>query len=169
MSPRRRLNPGMVLFLVLLVLLLGMKAWVVGLTEIKGSSMAPRLVDSTTCLVLRVGKISVLGLELGSSTAKLGDIVIAEHPSARGRVVKEVAALAGFPAPEGDWQKRLRLSRDVRGKRLSLPGLDCLKGQCLVAPKHLFLLSAQSAQSSDSRHFGAVPESSVVGRVGFCF
>jgi signal peptidase I len=163
------MNPGMVLFFVLLALLLGVKASVVGLTTIKGSSMAPRLEDGSTCLLLRVGEISVLGLNFGYWPTRAGDTVVAEHPNLKGRVIKVAAALGGNEAPNGPWQKRLKLSRKVSGKALGLPGLDCSKTGCVVELGHVFLLSESLEGSNDSRHFGAVPKSSVVGRVGFCF
>ena len=75
-----------------------------------------------------------------------GDVIVLRDPEDRRRLLlKRVAALAGEPVPVAP-----------------VPGDDSD-----VPPLHLYVLSDQRSGTRDSRRFGAVPLSAIVGRVWF--
>ena len=169
-QPDRKGPPlGFWIFLVLLRTLILSKILVIGLVEVRGQSMDPLTASGSTCLVRRVGPVSAVGLELGSLDVAVDDIVVAQVSGRKRHVIKRVAALAGEPLSPAPWLDRLKLTRNAAGQRASLPGVDCALDGCQVEEGFAFLMSEQLKGSTDSRHFGAVRVSDILGRTTVCW
>lgn len=113
----------------------------VALIRVTGSSMAPAFADGDRLLVRRTGRV------------RHGDAVVFRNPfpSAAGDeplawLVKRVSALPGDPVPPD--------VRDVVGAP-----------EGAVVPPGSLVVRGDAARTQDSRHFGYVPESSLLGVV----
>ncbi len=169
-QPARNGPPlGFWIFLVLLSTLILSKVFVVGLVEVRGQSMDPLIASGSTCLVLKVGAVSVAGFELGALNVGAGDVVVAEVSGRQRHVIKRVAAIAGEKLSTAPWLDRLKLTKNAAGQRVSLLGVDCAQDGCRVEKGFAFLLSEQLKGSTDSRHFGAVQVADILGRTAVCW
>eukprot|EP00815_Leptocylindrus_aporus_P001572 CAMPEP_0116054554 /NCGR_PEP_ID=MMETSP0322-20121206/2871_1 /TAXON_ID=163516 /ORGANISM="Leptocylindrus danicus var. apora, Strain B651" /LENGTH=296 /DNA_ID=CAMNT_0003537969 /DNA_START=354 /DNA_END=1244 /DNA_ORIENTATION=- len=86
-----------------------------------------------------------------TSGIKVGDVVVSRHPHNDGTICKRVVALPG---------DRVELHpkyRPIRNKR---------KSDLIVVPDgHIWLEGDNTRNSNDSRHYGSVPASLIVGKV----
>ena len=172
-AQRRRLPLGFWLFIFLIGCLLSVRLFVVGLVEVRGQSMEPTIAAGSTCLVLKTGPIQLLGFPIMDRPLRVDDLVVARinsHSEGNSsQVIKRVAAVAGQVLEPALWLKRLRVTKTTRGKPVELRGVTCSADACRVEPGHVFLLSDELKGSRDSRQFGALHETDMVGRIGGCF
>jgi len=128
-------------------------------TELKvGSSMKPTLVPGDRVLVRKSKKY----------VPKRGDVVVFKQPDKSDNpFIKRVAALSGETIEIKD--KMLY----INGQKVQLPAIENIeylpgKFGCeepyKVPENSLFLLGDNTANSNDSRHFGAVPRSDLIGK-----
>lgn len=121
--------------LVLLLIVVAINAFAVTVFTVAGHSMDPTLKPGEFLIINR--------LAYTRAQPKVGDIVIADFGNERTgiRLVKRITALANQPAIMAD------------GKRI------------MVKPGQLFLEGDNRTESTDSRTYGPVLESQIVGQV----
>ncbi|MFI1584581.1 signal peptidase I [Embleya sp. NPDC020630] len=112
------------------------------LVRVTGTSMAPTFADGERLLVDRAGAV------------RRGDVVVFRNPTAAlgadrdpRWLVKRVAALPGDPVP-AEVRDAVRAANDA------------------VVPAGSLVVRGDAPRSHDSRHFGYVPASTVLGVVG---
>src|SRR5205085_5281562 len=99
-----------------------------------------------------------------ASWVQRGDIVVVSFPiGSAHRAIKRVVGLPGDQIAIRQW------SLTIAGQTIHLagtPGIGATLPRLETVPAGaLFLLGANAANSIDSRHFGAVPQTEVFGRV----
>ena len=157
-APRRRLGPVLILGLLLLVLLVPGRLLVAETFEIPSSSMVPTLQPGEHVLADK------LAYRFGDPHR--GDLVVFHSPRTGEVLLKRVVALPGDKVGIED------SALVVNGRRLSEP---YVKDAALIdgeyfGPIHVpqgsvFVLGDRRSDSVDSRVFGPVPESALIGRV----
>ena len=126
------------------VTFLMLRFFVLDLVVVRGRSMEPLLRSGQVVVVLRLA----YGLRPAGSPRYLlkwgfpqrGEVLIVSPPRTRALAIKWCAAVAGDPMPPG------------------------VSGAARVPEDHIIVLGLNSRDSIDSRHFGPLPLSSVVGR-----
>lgn len=153
---RRRPRIGALIAGLVLVALAG-RAFVAEPFSIPSDSMAPTLVAGDHVLVSKLP-------EAGTTPAR-GDLVVFEAPGSGEIVLKRVVALSGEEVGIEDG----RLVVDGKIRRESYADPDDIDGvyfgPVVVERGAFFVLGDNRLDSVDSREFGAVPESAVIGRV----
>jgi conjugative transfer signal peptidase TraF len=134
------------------------------------SSIPPGIYRTTSDAVTRGAiVIACLPAEASAFAAARGFVPRGRCPDGRSPIGKTVAALPGDSVQidsagvsvNGHLIPNSRpLRHDSRGRPLPR-----LVGAYIVPPHEVWLVSSYSARSYDSRYFGGVPESLVVGRV----
>jgi signal peptidase I len=124
------------------------------LARVNGHSMEPTFRPGQWLLVRR--------LNWPSPTLQVGEVIVFQKEGEW--LVKRVAALPGRRPPEDNqialW--RARLAAEGRVLRLSGP---LAVSERPVPRGHLWVLGDNAAVSDDSRAFGPIPHTSVIGRV----
>jgi signal peptidase I len=164
--PRSRFRPYMGWVLTIIVALListGTRAYAVQSYSIPSASMTPTLMPGDRILVDKL-----------SSTIHRGDIVVFKNPPADTpgppTLVKRVIGLPGETIFSSGNQVL------INGKPLAEPWLPKLVGECTetgenfkapvhIAPDHYFVMGDCRGDSDDSRFWGTVPASYIVGKV----
>jgi signal peptidase I len=126
------------------VAFLALRFLVLDLVVVRGHSMEPLLRSGQVVVVFRLA----YGLRPAGSPHYLvkwgfpqrGEIVIVRPPRTPAASIKWCAAVAGDPMPPG------------------------VSGAARVPEDHIVVLGLNSRDSIDSRHFGPLPLSSVIGR-----
>ena len=85
----------------------------------------------------------------------VGDVVVVQHPDRVGTVCKRVLGLPGDTVTKPSYRAKRQASR-LRRRR---------SGMVLVPDGHIWVEGDNPWNSSDSRNYGPVPASSIVGRV----
>lgn len=143
-----------------LLLILGLSA-----VRVHGVSMEPVLQDRQTIFVNRLA----YGLHLPSSLGYLlswgaprgGEVIMFEHPESGYLSVKRSVLGPGDSIRlSGD-----RLFADNRSWRVTPRAASQLAGKSEIPAGYVFVVGENSSESSDSRDFGLVPISKVLGRV----
>ena len=151
-------HPAVRLTLQIVVLVAIGMAFFLRVPQVTGPSMLPRVQPGEIVL------INTLAYRLGPIAR--GDVVALEHdePAAQ-TFLKRVVALPG---------ERVRLGAGVLyvdGRRIAEPYVsfpDTRSVAPIVVPPHdLYVLGDNRAQSEDSRDWGPVPESAVIGKALF--
>jgi signal peptidase I len=166
---RRHLIQFVVVLGVIVLVAAALRAWVVEPYTVSSSSMAPTLRAGTEVLVMRPGLLA--------GPIERGDIVVVDKPAGvtcnpggdrSDRLVERVIAVPG----ETIGSVRGRIFID--GHRFEEPGwYDARYGETgpvdiaatKVPPKSYFVMGDNRHDGCDSRAFGAIPQSSVVGKV----
>lgn len=91
-----------------------------------------------------------------------GDVVVFHHPAGSALTVKRVVAIPGDLVEWRDGQ--LRVSGRVLPEPYATAGGSMHLPPQLVPAGHLFVLGDNRSDSWDSRHWGPLPDSLVVGR-----
>jgi signal peptidase I len=91
-----------------------------------------------------------------------GDVVVFHHPAGRDLTVKRIVGIPGdlVESREG----RVRVSGRVLSEPYATDGGSMHIAPQLVPAGHLFVLGDNREDSWDSRHWGPLPDSLVVGR-----
>ena len=155
---RRGIEIG-ILVVVLLVGALGMKSFVVTTYQVPSESMAPTLQVGERFLVNR--------LALTLEAAQSGDVVVFNRPPDADVIdevlVKRVVAIEGQVVEAR--QGRLIVDGDEIAEPYLPPAETTVDfGPVTVPAEHVFVLGDNRAASIDSRVFGPIPESLLVGR-----
>lgn len=142
---------------ILLLVAIGM-AFFLRIPQVTGPSMLPRVQPGEVVL------INTLAYRLGPIGR--GDVVALEHDEPEAQTfLKRVVALPG----ERVWLDGGALYVD--GRRIAEPYVsfpDTRSVAPVVVPPHaLYVLGDNRAQSEDSREWGPVPESAVIGKAVF--
>jgi signal peptidase I len=162
---RGRFRPLLGWIIVIAVALLfstGTRAYAVQSYSIPSSSMTPTLMPGDRILVDKL-----------SSTIHRGDIVVFKDPPAdRGGPPTLVKRVIGLP---GETISSVGTTVLINGKPLAEPWLPRLVGECTevsehipttkIAPGHYFMMGDCRGDSDDSRYWGTVPASYIVGKV----
>ena len=162
---RRRFRPLMGWIITIVVALListGTRAYAVQSYSIPSSSMTPTLMPGDRILVDKL-----------SSTIHRGDIVVFKDPPAdRGGPPTLVNHVIGLP---GETISSVGATVLIDGKPLAEPWLPRLVGECTEASEHIpttkiaqdhyFMMGDCRGDSDDSRYWGTVPASYIVGKV----
>ena len=139
--------------------ILGIKACVAEPVKIHSNSMTPTLHDGD---VIAVDKMSFRWRD-----PHRGEIVVAHSPDTDALIVKRVVAVAGDAV--GIYDGRLQLNGVFPDEPYA--NNDRMEGSFYgpvdVPHGYVFLLGDNRFESSDSRHFGFVPVSSITGRLAF--
>ena len=167
------------------LIVLALKAWVVNPYRIPSSSMEPTL----HCARPAVGCEAAGGLLSGSDRVlanrfiyhfrdpKRGEIIVFKTPpeakircGAGGVFVKRLIGLPGDVVSERDGFVY------INGKRLNEPYIkpdrrdhEPARSWPRIAPGHYFFMGDNRAQSCDSRVWGTVPRSNLIGEVFFVY
>jgi signal peptidase I len=164
-AKRRRFRPLMGWIITIVVALListGTRAYAVQSYFIPSASMTPTLMPGDRILVDKL-----------SSTIHRGDIVVFKNPPAdRGGPPTLVKRVVGLP---GETISSVGATVLINGKPLAEPWLPRLVGECTeasehiatttIAPGHYFMMGDCRGDSDDSRYWGTVPASNIVGKV----
>jgi signal peptidase I len=162
---RGRFRPLMGWIITIVVALLvstGTRAYAVQSYFIPTPSMTPTLMPHDHILVDKL-----------SSTIHRGDIVVFKNPPAdSGGPPTLVKRVIGLP---GETISSVGTTVLINGKPLAEPWLPRLVGQCAeasehipttkIAPGHYFMMGDCRGDSDDSRYWGTVPASYIVGKV----
>jgi signal peptidase I len=145
---------------------LAVRAWAVYPARVTSGSMAPTLVRGDWIVVHKL-------VARDRETVRRSQIVLFRFPfGSSDRAVKRVVALAGDSVEIGKRYVRVNghtirtaggpdVARAPDGKEKPLPLRE------RVPAGHVFLLGDNAGASIDSRSFGSVPDSELVGRVWF--
>jgi signal peptidase I len=162
---RGRMRPVMGWIITIVVALListGTRAYAVQSYFIPTPSMTPTLMPGDRILVNKL-----------SSTIHVGDIVVFKNPPLdRGGPPTLVKRVIGLPGQRISSEGATVL---INGKPLPEPWLPNLVGQCAEASEHIppqtipaghyFMMGDCRGDSDDSRYWGTVPVSYIVGKV----
>ena len=150
----RRALPGLGVLLVCLVLTSITGLLPVWVTHVDSDSMAPTLADGDAVLV-----------ERWAGPAHRGDVVAVHDPVGEGLLTKRAVAVEGDAVELSDGVLL------VNGEEVCVPSVDPARldgvwfGPVTVPAGELFLLGDNRGRSIDSRHFGSVATSEVIGLV----
>jgi signal peptidase I len=162
---RRRFRPliGWIITIVVALLIsTGTRAYAVQSYSIPSASMTPTLMPGDRILVDKL-----------AGTIHRGDIVVFKNPPAdRGGPPTLVKRVIGLP---GETISSVGATVLINGKPLAEPWLPPLAGICTeasehisttkIAPGHYFMMGDCRGDSDDSRYWGTVPASNIVGKV----
>ena len=163
MHPRVRGILGWVVFLAVVVLVsTGTRAYAVQTYFVPTPSMTPTLMPGDRIIVNKL-----------SSTVHRGDIVVFHDPPAdKGGPAVLVKRVVGLP---GETISSVGSTVLINGKPLAEPWLPPLTGICTepaenikrtkIAPGHYFMMGDCRGDSGDSRYWGTLPASNVIGKV----
>jgi signal peptidase I len=163
---RRRVIQSLIALAVVALVAVLLRASVVEPFSVSSSAMAPTLRAGTEVLVL---KSSLLRGSIGT-----GDIVVAHQPAAANCAGNSGDLVERVIAGPGQTVRSAGGHVFVDGRRLHETGwFDPAHGELgsrkiaptKVAPGRYFLMGDNRASTCDSRRFGSIPESSVVGKV----
>jgi signal peptidase I len=164
--PRSKFRPlvgWIVTIAVALLISIGTRAYAVQSYFVPTPSMTPTLQPGDRILVDKL-----------NSTIRRGDIVVFHNPPAdRGGPPTLVKRVIGLP---GETISSLGATILINGKPLAEPWLPRLEGLCkevsehinppvTIAPDHYFVMGDCRGDSDDSRYWGTVPGSNIVGKV----
>jgi signal peptidase I len=158
----RPLMGWVITIVVALFISFGARAFVVQSYSIPSASMTPTLIPGDRILVDKL-----------SSTVHRGDIVVFKDPPAdRGGPPTLVKRVIGLP---GETISSVGATVLINGKPLAEPWLPPLTGLCAEASEHIpttkiaaghyFMMGDCRGDSDDSRYWGTVPASYIVGKV----
>ena len=157
-APRRRLGPALVIGLLALVVLVPGRLLVAETFEIPSGSMVPTLQPGEHVLADK------LAYRFGDP--QRGDLVVFHAPRTGEVLLKRVVALPGDKVGIED------SALVVNGRRISEPYVKDAAlidgeyfGPIRVPSASVFVLGDRRSDSVDSRVFGPVPESALIGRV----
>jgi signal peptidase I len=160
---RRRSIIGWLVFVVVVVLVsTAARAYAFESYFVPTPSMTPTLMPGDRIMVDKL-----------ASTIHRGDIVVFHNvPADRGGPPTLVKRVVGLP---GETISSTGATVLIDGKRLGEPWLPTLTGICTeqgehikatrIAPDHYFMMGDCRGDSEDSRYFGTVPLSHIVGKV----
>jgi len=163
MHPHLRTVIGWVIFVVAVVLIsTGARAYAIQTYFVPTPSMTPTLMPGDRILVNKL-----------SSTIHRGDIVVFHDvPADRGGPPVLVKRVIGLP---GETISSAGNTVLIDGKPLTEPWLPVLTGACAesdehikattIAPGHYFMMGDCRGDSGDSRYWGTVPNSNIIGKV----
>jgi len=163
MSRRMRSILGWVVFIAVVVLVsTGARAYAVQTYFVPTPSMTPTLIPGDRIVVDKL-----------SSTIHRGDIVVFHDvPADQGGPAVLVKRVIGLP---GETISSVGSTVLIDGKPLPEPWLVALKGICSegdehikstrIAPDHYFMMGDCRGDSGDSRYWGTVPRSYIIGKV----
>jgi signal peptidase I len=154
----RRRATGLIVFLVPFLLLFGGRALVAEPFAVPSDSMAPT--------VQRGDQVVANKLAYRLGAPRIGDVVVFHDPrGGREVLLKRVVALAGQRVEIRDGV----LFVDGRPRHEAYVDHDLVDGfffgPARVAPDGVFVLGDNRGDSADSREFGSVPRSDLIGRV----
>lgn len=120
------------------------------MARVRGESMTPTYYDGQWLLVRR--------MDWPAPPLQDGDVIV--FRLGRDLLVKRIAAVPGQPMPDAEpyWPRR------PWGDHLGQAGAE-LAGPPVVPTGYLYVLGDNAAVSDDSRSFGPVPMTAVLGRV----
>ncbi len=154
---------GWVVFVVVVLLIsAGTRAYALESYFVPSPSMTPTLMPGDRILVNKL-----------ASTIHRGDIVVFHNvPADKGGPPTLVKRVVGLP---GETISSVGSTVLIDGKPLAEPWLPPLTGDCTeqgehitptkIAPGHYFMMGDCRGDSEDSRYFGTVPDSNIVGKV----
>ena len=160
---RRRSVLGWVVFVVVILLIsTGTRAYALESYFVPSTSMTPTLMPGDRILVDKL-----------ASTIHRGDIVVFHDvPADKGGPPTLVKRVIGLP---GETISSVGSTVLIDGRPLAEPWLPPLAGECTepsehitptkIAPDHYFMMGDCRGDSEDSRYFGTVPDSNIVGKV----
>ncbi len=163
MSRRARSVLGWVVFVaVVLIVSTAARAYAVQTYFVPTPSMTPTLMPGDRIVVDKL-----------ASTIRRGDIVVFHNvPADQGGPAVLVKRVIGLPGEKISSTGNTVL---INGNPLSEPWLPALKGDCsqttqhikaqTVAASHYFVMGDCRGDSDDSRYWGTVPRSSIIGKV----
>ncbi len=157
---RRWITEMAVLVLSALLIVFAVKLWIVEPLVVTATSMYPTLQEGE--------RIVVDKLAYTSDGPEVGDIVVLIDPEGGGRrLVKRVVASGGQRLGNVDGilaidaqQTEMAVAPDLPG-----PNLEYLNYPLELSSDELFVVGDNSAHSRDSRAFGPVRRTAVIGRV----
>ncbi len=137
-------------------------------TRVYGQSMEPNLHTDQRLIVEKLSYNSYLRQYLGFDGPQQGDVVVIRMPDQNNELlIKRVIGLPGDQIEIHDGRVF------VNGEMLNEPYLTTATagsfGPTTVPPLHIFVLGDNRAFSNDSRSFGTVPLSDVIGRAWFSY
>jgi signal peptidase I len=158
----RHLIGWIMTIVVALLISTGTRAYAVQSYSIPSSSMTPTLMPGDRILVDKL-----------SSTIHRGDIVVFKNPPGdSGGPPTLVKRVIGLP---GETISSVGTTVLINGRPLAEPWLPRLAGICTeasehipttkIAPDHYFMMGDCRGDSDDSRYWGTVPASDIVGKV----
>jgi signal peptidase I len=161
-SRRRTVLSWVITIVVALLISTGTRAYAVQSYFVPSPSMSPTLLPGDRILVDKL-----------SGTIHRGDIVVFPNPPAdRGGPPTLVKRVIGLP---GETISSVGNKVLINGKVLAEPWLPPLTGECAepsehitptkIAPGHYFVMGDCRGDSDDSRYWGTIPGSTVVGKV----
>jgi signal peptidase I len=154
---------GWVVFVVVVLLIsTGTRAYALESYFVPSTSMSPTLMPGDRIMVNKL-----------ASTIHRGDIVVFHAvPADKGGPPTLVKRVIGLP---GETISSVGGTVLIDGKPLAQPWLPVLAGECTeqsenikptkIAPDHYFVMGDCRGDSDDSRYFGTVPDSNIVGKV----
>jgi signal peptidase I len=163
MSPRMRSLIGWVVFVAVVVLVsTAARAYAIQTYFVPTTSMTPTLMPGDRIVVNKL-----------SSTVHRGDIVVFhDPPTDHGGPAVLVKRVIGLPGETISSQGNTVL---IDGKPLAEPWLVTLQGQCLessqhivstkIPPDHYFMMGDCRGDSEDSRYWGTLAGSYMIGKV----
>jgi len=163
MSPRARSVLGWVVFVAAVLLIsTAARAYAVQTYFVPSASMTPTLMPGDRIVVDKL-----------ASTIHRGDIVVFHNvPADQGGPAVLVKRVIGLP---GETISSVGSTVFINGKPLSEPWLPALAGDCSqssehikmtkIHPDHYFVMGDCRGDSDDSRYWGTVPGSSIIGKV----
>jgi len=161
--PRTRSLVGWVVFVVVVVLVsTGARAYAFESYFVPTPSMTPTLMPGDRIMVDKL-----------ASTIHRGDIVVFHNvPADKGGPPTLVKRVVGLP---GETISSIGSTVLIDGKPLAEPWLPTLTGDCTeqsehikstrITSDHYFMMGDCRGDSEDSRYFGTVPSSNIVGKV----
>jgi signal peptidase I len=161
-SRLRLLTGWVVLIIVALLISTGTRAFAVQSYKIPSASMTPTLMVGDRIMVDKL-----------AGTIHRGDIVVFKSPPAfTGGPPTLVKRVIGLP---GETISSVGTTVLINGKPLAEPWLPRLVGECTetsehipttkITPGHYFMMGDCRGDSDDSRYWGTVPASNIVGKV----
>jgi signal peptidase I len=151
-ASERRRNAPLVLGVVAVLAVLALRAFVAEPFRIPSESMAPALQPGDQALVTKVG------------TPARGDLVAFHAPRTGELLLKRVVAVGGDTVGLEDGVLVVN-GRQVREPFVNHKAIDSVYfGPVRVKPGSFFAMGDNRANSEDSREFGAVRDSRIIGR-----
>lgn len=160
MRHRHTTNEVIIAALLALALTVLINAYAFNLFYVPSNSMAPVIKKGDTVLLLRVAyRFPLPWGNVRTGEVKRGDVVVFRSPyNARKRYVKRVARTQGEHAPFST----TRAHRHIGTRPIPIP-LESNR----VPENTYFMVGDNEQESVDSRTFGCVEESAILGRVIF--